>query len=183
MKILPIFGGEINLAVWWSSFGTAKLKSANISCLHNTLYMYVWQSFTEWQNLHVHVSPPIFCQWQFGAQSPNLILANIFSYIVSMHMSLLNIIGMLTVPLILCLILCSYLEQLWPVELGSVKSSMVQESHFCTCLMRIEIWRYSPGLESITMLSRETVTVSQLAAESKLSNCWPVSSQVPLSMG
>ena len=32
------FGGELNLAVWWSAFATAKLKSANIFYSHT----YVW---------------------------------------------------------------------------------------------------------------------------------------------
>ena len=58
------FGRELNLAVWRSTFTTAKLKSVNISYLHT---IYVWWSLTELPN-------PIFLQWQFGAQPPNLIL-------------------------------------------------------------------------------------------------------------
>ena len=36
------FGGELNLAVWWSHFTTAKLKSAKFSSAH----MYVWRYHT-----------------------------------------------------------------------------------------------------------------------------------------
>ena len=68
------FGGELNLAVWRSAFATAKLKSANISYSH----IYVWRSLTEPPNLN----PPIFLQWQFWAQLPNLIPANISGYTV-----------------------------------------------------------------------------------------------------
>ena len=35
------FGGELNLAVWRSTFATAKLKSANISYLYNNI-LYIW---------------------------------------------------------------------------------------------------------------------------------------------
>ena len=49
------FGGELNLAVWQSTFATAKLKSANISYLH----IYVWQFLTKPPNLNM----PIFFQW------------------------------------------------------------------------------------------------------------------------
>ena len=50
-------GRELNLAVWRSVFATAKLKSANFSYLHT----YLWQSLTK---------------------PPNLIPANISSYMV-----------------------------------------------------------------------------------------------------
>ena len=46
-----------------------KLKSANISYSH----IYVWRSHTELPNL----DPPVFLQWWFWAQPPNLIPANI----------------------------------------------------------------------------------------------------------
>ena len=46
------FGGELNLAVWQSSFATTKLKSTNISYLH----IYVWRSLTKLPNLNL----PIF---------------------------------------------------------------------------------------------------------------------------
>ena len=35
------FGRELNLDVWWSTFATAKLKSANILYLHTSI-LYVW---------------------------------------------------------------------------------------------------------------------------------------------
>ena len=57
------FGGELNLAVWRSSFATTKLKSTNISYLH----IYIWRSLTKLPNLN----PPIFLHWQFGTQPPN----------------------------------------------------------------------------------------------------------------
>ena len=60
------FGRELNLAVWRSAYATAKLKSTNISYSH----IYIWRSRTEPPNL-------IFLQWQFWAQPPNLIPANI----------------------------------------------------------------------------------------------------------
>ena len=64
------FGGlAVQLAI-------AKLKSANISYLH---ILYVWQSLTEPPNLNL----PIFLQWRFRAQPPNLIPANISGYTVS----------------------------------------------------------------------------------------------------
>ena len=50
--IYPIagkLGRELNLAVWWSAFATAKLKCANISYLH----IYMWQSHTEPSNLNI----------------------------------------------------------------------------------------------------------------------------------
>ena len=53
---------------------TAKFKFANILYLH----IYVWQSLTEPPNLN----SPIFLQWRFGVQLPNLIPANISSYMV-----------------------------------------------------------------------------------------------------
>ena len=51
-RIAGKFGGELNLAVWRSTFATAKLKCANISYLH----IYMWRSRTEPPNLN----PPIF---------------------------------------------------------------------------------------------------------------------------
>ena len=42
-RIAGKFGGELNLAVWWSVFATAKLKPAKISYLR----IYVWRSRTE----------------------------------------------------------------------------------------------------------------------------------------
>ena len=53
---------------------TAKLNSANISYL----YIYVCQSLIRPPNLN----PPIFLQWRFRAQLPNLIPANISSYMI-----------------------------------------------------------------------------------------------------
>ena len=73
-RIAEKFGRELNLVVWWSTFATAKLKSANISYLH----VYVWWSLTELPNLNL----PIFLQWRFGVQLPNLIPANISGYTV-----------------------------------------------------------------------------------------------------
>ena len=63
--------GELNLAGWRS---TLKLKSANSSYLQ----IYIWQSLTEPPKLN----PPIFLQWRFGAQPPNLIPTNISGYII-----------------------------------------------------------------------------------------------------
>ena len=40
--------------------------------------LYVWQSLTELPNLN----PPIFLQWRFGVQPPNLIPTNISGYTV-----------------------------------------------------------------------------------------------------
>ena len=73
-RIAGKFGRELNLAVWRSAFATAKLKSTNISYLH----IYVWRSLTEPPTLNL----PIFLQWQFWAQLPNLIPAIISSYMV-----------------------------------------------------------------------------------------------------
>ena len=42
-RIAGKFGGELNLAIWRSTFATAKLKCANISYLH----IYMWRSRTE----------------------------------------------------------------------------------------------------------------------------------------
>ena len=53
-RIAGKFGGELNLAVWRSTFATAKLKYANISYLH----IYMWRSRTEPPNLN----PSIFLQ-------------------------------------------------------------------------------------------------------------------------
>ena len=53
---------------------TAKLKSINTSYLH----IYVWRSLTGPPNLN----PPIFLQWRFRAQTPNLIPTNISGYTV-----------------------------------------------------------------------------------------------------
>ena len=63
-----------NLAVWWSMFATAKLKSANISYLH----IYIWRSLTKSPNLNPH----IFFQWLFWAQPPNLIPPILWLYSV-----------------------------------------------------------------------------------------------------
>ena len=60
-------------------FATAELKSANISYSH----IYVWRSLTEPPNLN----SPIFLQWQFWAQPPNLIPTNISSYTVVLSIS------------------------------------------------------------------------------------------------
>ena len=46
-RIAGKFGGELNLAVWWSARATAKLKSANVSYSH---IIYVWRSRTELPN-------------------------------------------------------------------------------------------------------------------------------------
>ena len=73
-RVLGKFGGELNLAVWRSDFVTVKLKSANISYLH----IYVWQSLTKPPNLN----QPIFLQWRFWAQPPNLIPTNTSGYTV-----------------------------------------------------------------------------------------------------
>ena len=62
------------MAVWRSTFATAKLRSVNISYLH----VYVWQSLTEPPNLNL----PIYLQWRFWAQPPNLNPANISGYTV-----------------------------------------------------------------------------------------------------
>ena len=35
------FGRELNLVVWWSTFATAKLKSANISYSHIIIHMVI----------------------------------------------------------------------------------------------------------------------------------------------
>ena len=40
--------------------------------------IYIWRSLTKPPNLN----PPIFLQWRFGAQPPNLIPANISGYTV-----------------------------------------------------------------------------------------------------
>ena len=45
---------------------------------YNKHGIYVWQSITEPPNLY----PPIFLQWRFWAQPPNLIAANISGYTV-----------------------------------------------------------------------------------------------------
>ena len=64
-------GGELNWRfVCQSTFATTKLKSANTSYLH---ILYVWRSLTEL---------PIFQQWRFGPQPPNLIPTNISGYMV-----------------------------------------------------------------------------------------------------
>ena len=66
------FGGEL----------TAKLKSTNISYLH----IYIWWSLTEPPNLN----PPIFLQWRYRVQSPNLIPTNISGYTVYMYLVVLK---------------------------------------------------------------------------------------------
>ena len=48
-SIAKKFGGELNLVVWLSTFAIAKLKSANISCLH----ICVWQSPTELKSTNI----------------------------------------------------------------------------------------------------------------------------------
>ena len=68
-----LYSREI-LVVWQSIFTTAKLKSPNVSYL----YIYICWSLTDPPNRN----PPIFLQWQFGAQPPNLIPTNIFGYTV-----------------------------------------------------------------------------------------------------
>ena len=73
-RIAGKFGRELKLAVWRSTFATAKLKSTDISYLH----IYIWRSLTKPPNLN----PPICMQWRFGAQPPNLIPANISGYTV-----------------------------------------------------------------------------------------------------
>ena len=73
-RIARKFGRELNLAVWWSTRATAKLKSAKISYSH----IYIWRSCTKPPNLNL----PIHMQWQFGTQLPNLIPANISGYTV-----------------------------------------------------------------------------------------------------
>ena len=69
----------------WQFGGLAcdrQLNSANISYLH----IYVWQSLTKPPNLN----PPIFLQWRFRAQPPNLIPANISGYTVLIEPGLVS---------------------------------------------------------------------------------------------
>ena len=72
------FGGELNLVLWQSSFTNAVFKFAEISYSHN-IYIYIYGDI-----LFTAKSKSInFLQCTFGTQSPNLIPANISSYIVA----------------------------------------------------------------------------------------------------
>ena len=61
------FGGKLNLAVWQSTFATAGLLAY--------MYICVWWSLTKLPDYNL----PIYLQWQFWAQLPNLIPANILA--------------------------------------------------------------------------------------------------------
>ena len=74
-RIARKFGWELDLVVWQSVFTTSKLKSAEISYS----YTYVCRSCVGLSNLYY---PPKFLLWRFGTQQPNLIPANISSYVV-----------------------------------------------------------------------------------------------------
>ena len=53
------FGRELNLAVWWSTFGTTKLKSAN-TYLHIIIRMVIPYQTTKFKSANV------FCNGDFG---------------------------------------------------------------------------------------------------------------------
>ena len=58
--------------------GAASIRINTVYSILAYTHVYIWRSFTEPPNLNL----PIFLQWQFGVQSPNLIPTNISSYTV-----------------------------------------------------------------------------------------------------
>ena len=67
------FGGELNLVVWQSNFAIVKLTPANISHFYNMCMVIPYQT-VKFKSTNM--------QWQLGVQPSNLILANIFGYLV-----------------------------------------------------------------------------------------------------
>ena len=97
-------GGAFNLVALRCTFANHQIELANISYLHNNyiiIYMYVWRSLMELPNLNM----PIFWQWRFGAQMPNLIPTNNSGFIAFI---LLVCSDLLRVWCCLCVYICKH---------------------------------------------------------------------------